>query len=125
MPACSLHSTVLTFFKLIIAWLLSCLPLYLPLSLVSFPEPSSLPRIFPLTFLFLSYLPPLPSSLSQATAQSNGVEGVRILSKQEAQGMEPSLHCEAALWSPETGIVDSHSLMTALQVGGYGADPKP
>jgi L-2-hydroxyglutarate oxidase LhgO len=29
--------------------------------------------------------------------------------------MEPELHCVAALHSPETGIVDSHSFMRALQ----------
>jgi L-2-hydroxyglutarate oxidase LhgO len=29
--------------------------------------------------------------------------------------MEPALHCTAALWSPSTGIVDSHALMLALQ----------
>jgi len=29
--------------------------------------------------------------------------------------MEPELHCTQALWSPSTGIVDSHALMLALQ----------
>ena len=38
-----------------------------------------------------------------------------MLSRQEARSLEPELSCEAALWSPETGIVDSHSLMAALQ----------
>ena len=28
--------------------------------------------------------------------------------------MEPALECAAALWSPSTGIVDSHGYMTAL-----------
>ena len=28
--------------------------------------------------------------------------------------MEPALACVAALWSPSTGIVDSHGCMTAL-----------
>src|SRR3990167_554946 len=47
--------------------------------------------------------------------QANGVEGMRLLSAAEARTMEPSLHCTAALLSPRTGIVDSHSYMLALQ----------
>jgi len=31
-----------------------------------------------------------------------------------ARAMEPALRCEAALWSPVTGIVDSHGLMRSL-----------
>jgi L-2-hydroxyglutarate oxidase LhgO len=50
----------------------------------------------------------------QAKADTNGVLGadqLRFLSAIEAQAMEPELKCEAALWSPGTGIVDSHALM--------------
>ena len=50
----------------------------------------------------------------QAKAAANGVLGVdelRFLSAGEAQAMEPDLKCEAALWSPSTGIIDSHALM--------------
>jgi len=50
----------------------------------------------------------------QAKAEANGVLGsdqLRLLSKEQAQAMEPELSCEAALWSPGTGIVDSHALM--------------
>ena len=36
------------------------------------------------------------------------------LSAAQAQAMEPALACVAALWSPSTGIVDSHGLMLAL-----------
>ncbi len=50
-----------------------------------------------------------------ARAQANGVEGMRRVSAAEARGMEPELVCTSALWSPETGIVDSHSYMVALQ----------
>ena len=32
-----------------------------------------------------------------------------------ARAMEPALNCVAALHSPDTGIVDSHSFMRALQ----------
>ncbi len=47
-------------------------------------------------------------------AVANGVE-VQLLSAAEARAMEPALACTAALWSPSTGIVDSHGLMLALQ----------
>ncbi len=49
-----------------------------------------------------------------ATAARNGVEGLRRLSGAEARAMEPALRAEAALLSPETGIVDSHGLMLSL-----------
>ena len=42
-------------------------------------------------------------------AEANGVEGMRLLSAAEAMAMEPNLRCTAALLSPRTGIVDSHS----------------
>jgi L-2-hydroxyglutarate oxidase LhgO len=48
-------------------------------------------------------------------AEANGVEGMRLLSAAEATALEPNLHCTAALLSPATGIVDSHSYMLALQ----------
>jgi L-2-hydroxyglutarate oxidase LhgO len=48
-------------------------------------------------------------------AEANGVEGMRLLSAAEAIAMEPNLFCTAALLSPATGIVDSHSYMLALQ----------
>ena len=51
--------------------------------------------------------------LKQAIA--NGVEGMRIIGAAEAKAMEPALACVAALHSPETGIIDSHRLMLALQ----------
>jgi L-2-hydroxyglutarate oxidase LhgO len=48
-------------------------------------------------------------------AEANGVEGMRLLSADEARALEPNLQCTAALLSPATGIVDSHSYMLALQ----------
>lgn len=45
----------------------------------------------------------------------NGVEGLRLISGDEARALEPNLSCVSALLSPETGIVDSHALMLALQ----------
>ncbi|MGH8385598.1 MAG: NAD(P)/FAD-dependent oxidoreductase [Pseudomonas sp.] len=47
--------------------------------------------------------------------QCNGVADLQWLSENEAQALEPALSCVAALWSPSTGIVDSHGLMLALQ----------
>lgn len=46
--------------------------------------------------------------------QVNGVEDLRLISREEALEMEPSLHCVAALASPRTGIVDTHAYMTSL-----------
>jgi L-2-hydroxyglutarate oxidase LhgO len=46
-------------------------------------------------------------------AQANGVTDVVRLSPAQARAMEPELHCVAALYSPSTGIIDSHALMLA------------
>ncbi len=51
----------------------------------------------------------------EAAGRANGVEGLRLLTRGEAQAAEPQLACSAALASPATGIVDSHGLMLALQ----------
>jgi L-2-hydroxyglutarate oxidase LhgO len=50
-----------------------------------------------------------------ATGLANGVEGLALLSAAEAKALEPALTCTAALWSPETGIIDAHGYMLALQ----------
>lgn len=50
----------------------------------------------------------------QRKAAANGV-ALQALSAQEARALEPALHCEAALLSSSTGIVDSHGLMLSLQ----------
>lgn len=44
----------------------------------------------------------------------NKVEGLRAISGAEARAMEPALNCTAALFSPATGIIDTHALMLAL-----------
>lgn len=49
-----------------------------------------------------------------AHAQANGVADIQLLSAKAAQVMEPSLSCHAALFSPSTGVIDSHGLMLAL-----------
>ena len=46
---------------------------------------------------------------------ANGVEGLRLIDGEEARALEPNLSCIAAVLSAETGIVDSHALMLALQ----------
>jgi L-2-hydroxyglutarate oxidase LhgO len=46
---------------------------------------------------------------------ANGVEGLTLLDGAAASELEPNLVCTAALHSAETGIVDSHALMLALQ----------
>jgi len=48
-------------------------------------------------------------------ARVNGVDDIRMLSGEEARGLEPALRCEAALLSPSTGIIDSHAYMLHLQ----------
>jgi L-2-hydroxyglutarate oxidase LhgO len=50
----------------------------------------------------------------QDRAIANGV-AVQWLEAHEAQALEPALRCTAALFSPSTGIVDSHGFMLALQ----------
>lgn len=47
-------------------------------------------------------------------AARNGVNDLRSLSRAEALALEPALHCQAALISPSTGIIDSHGYMLAL-----------
>ncbi|MGA0614113.1 NAD(P)/FAD-dependent oxidoreductase [Paracoccus sp. KR1-242] len=50
-----------------------------------------------------------------ARAEANGVENIRLLAARDLRVMEPALDCVAGLLSPETGIIDSHGLMLALQ----------
>lgn len=47
-------------------------------------------------------------------AERNGVDDLEMLDGRTACAKEPLLQCDAALYSPSTGIVDSHGLMTAL-----------
>jgi L-2-hydroxyglutarate oxidase LhgO len=50
----------------------------------------------------------------QQRAAANGVHDLQLLSQAEALALEPHLACHAALYSPSTGIVDSHGLMLSL-----------
>jgi L-2-hydroxyglutarate oxidase LhgO len=47
-------------------------------------------------------------------AAASGVHDLQWLSGAQARALEPGLRATAALLSPSTGIVDSHTLMTAL-----------
>lgn len=49
-----------------------------------------------------------------ARAVACGVHDLQPLERADARRLEPALAAAAALWSPSTGIVDSHGLMTAL-----------
>lgn len=44
----------------------------------------------------------------------NGCEDLVMIDGQAAGAMEPALFCKAALFSPSTGIIDSHAYMLAL-----------
>jgi len=49
-----------------------------------------------------------------AQGRTNGVSGLELLSAETLRKLEPDVSAVAALWSPSTGIVDSHGLMLAL-----------
>ena len=50
-----------------------------------------------------------------AKGRVNGVTGLAPIAAAEAMALEPRLACTAALFSADTGIVDVHGLMLALQ----------
>jgi L-2-hydroxyglutarate oxidase LhgO len=60
-----------------------------------------------------SQLAALPTIVEKARA--NGVDDLELLDRAQAQAMEPALACLGAVWSPSSGIVDSHALMLSLQ----------
>ena len=47
--------------------------------------------------------------------QTNGVEGLSLLSFDEAFQIQPTIKCQNALWVPSTGIIDSHGVMSNLE----------
>ncbi|MDI1239019.1 MAG: NAD(P)/FAD-dependent oxidoreductase [Polaromonas sp.] len=60
-----------------------------------------------------SQIPQLQVIITRAA--SNGVHDLTLLTREQAQALEPGLEGVAAVLSPSTGIVDSHALMLALQ----------
>ena len=57
----------------------------------------------------------------KANAAANGVRDLTWMRPQDVTEMEPAVHCVGALWSPSTGILDSHAYMLALQGDAEGA----
>jgi L-2-hydroxyglutarate oxidase LhgO len=57
----------------------------------------------------------LKLQLIRSHAEANGVLDLQTLSGEAARALEPALHCDAALLSPSTGIIDSHAFMLALR----------
>jgi L-2-hydroxyglutarate oxidase LhgO len=55
----------------------------------------------------------LQSILQRAT--DCGVDSLQILDKTALRHLEPEVQATFALWSPDTGIIDSHGLMQSLQ----------
>lgn len=51
----------------------------------------------------------------RAKGERNGVEGLSMISRKEALELEPAVRCVGALYSAETGIIDSHGLMQAFR----------
>ena len=49
----------------------------------------------------------------QKRAHANGVTDVVWMTRDQARALEPEVSCVAALYSPSTGIIDSHALMLA------------
>jgi L-2-hydroxyglutarate oxidase LhgO len=58
-------------------------------------------------------LPRLDAIWEQALA--NDVEGMSRLTKGQALALEPELRCEGALLSAESGVLESHAFMLALE----------
>jgi L-2-hydroxyglutarate oxidase LhgO len=51
----------------------------------------------------------------QRQAIANGLDDLARLSAAQVRALEPQLHCVECLWSPSSGILDSHGLMQAYQ----------
>ncbi len=44
----------------------------------------------------------------------NGVADIKIISRNEVKALEPNIEAQAAIYSPSTGILDSHAFMKSL-----------
>jgi len=47
--------------------------------------------------------------------KENGVPGLELISAAGVKKLEPEISAESAIWSPSTGIVDTHALMKDLE----------
>jgi L-2-hydroxyglutarate oxidase LhgO len=54
-----------------------------------------------------------------AQGESNGVQDLKILEKKEINNLEPRINALTAIYSPNTGIIDSHGLMKKLYDQAY------
>lgn len=56
--------------------------------------------------------------------EGNGVGGLKLLKSKEIKSLGPSIKAAAAIYSPESGIIDTHSLMKHLEFAAKknGAD---
>ncbi|XP_059668245.1 L-2-hydroxyglutarate dehydrogenase, mitochondrial isoform X2 [Cornus florida] len=59
-----------------------------------------------------SDIPKLSALMSRGI--ENGVNDLRMMEDHEVMRMEPELQCRKALYSPASGIIDTHSLMLSL-----------
>ena len=50
-----------------------------------------------------------------AQAMKNGVADLSFVDEAQVREMEPAVKCHSGLFSPSTGIIDSHSLMLSMQ----------
>lgn len=51
----------------------------------------------------------------QRQGAASGVGDLALIDEAEVRALEPAVRCVRALWSPSTGIVDSHALLRALE----------
>jgi len=61
----------------------------------------------------LNELPELEKLFRQGI--KNGASDLKLLSKNEIRKLEPNIKAEAAIFSPSTGIIDSHSFMKKME----------
>jgi len=54
-------------------------------------------------------------STIRTNAERSGVTDLELLTRVQAQRLEPALNCAGALLSPSTGIIDGHALMLSLR----------
>ncbi len=57
----------------------------------------------------------------RANAEASGVDDLEWWEAERIREVEPELRADAALWSPSTGILDSHALMLAYQADAEAA----
>ena len=50
-----------------------------------------------------------------AQAEATGLHDLEVYDAKKLKEVEPALDCISALYSPSTGIIDSHAYMLALQ----------